>query len=102
MPLNYLKYLGVVNKKDDSVNRKLIMDKVKSLVRSLADHFDVDLAADSLGKEFMIDSMPPVCSSEEAENSRVCDGGYMRNGRVRNRLFSCFLCLQFVKRNRFT
>lgn len=95
LPLNYLKYLGVVNKNNDSVNRKLIIDKLKSLFSSIVDYMDVDVAADLLGKHFMHSSMPPVYSREEAENSSKCDGDYMKNGRVYNRLLFLFSAWDF-------
>lgn len=90
MPINYLKYLGVINNYNDSVKRKLIIDKVKSLFSCLVDYLDVDLGADLLGRHFMHTSMPPVYSREEAENSSKRDGDYMKNGMVYNRLFLLF------------
>lgn len=90
MPLNYLKHLGAVNEKNESVDKKLLVEKVKSLVSSLVDYLDVDSAADLLGRKFMHDAMPPLYSNEEAENSCKRDGDYMINGKVYNRLFLSF------------
>ncbi|CAG9770864.1 unnamed protein product [Ceutorhynchus assimilis] len=85
LPLNYLKHLGVVNKDQQSKNRKLIINKIKSLTSSLVDYLDVDSAADNLGRKFMYDAMPPLFSKEEAKFSCKFDGDFMANGVVRNR-----------------
>ncbi|XP_076275972.1 bifunctional lysine-specific demethylase and histidyl-hydroxylase NO66 [Rhynchophorus ferrugineus] len=85
LPLHYLKQLGLVNRNEDSNKRKMIINKIKSLVNTLVDYIDVDSAADRLGKKFMHDAMPPLYSNEEAQHSSKYDGDYMKNGKVYNR-----------------
>ncbi|XP_066140396.1 ribosomal oxygenase 1 [Euwallacea fornicatus] len=86
LPLNYLKHIGLVNKNDKSARRKIILDKVKTLLTSLVDYLDVDLAADNLGRKFMHDAMPPLYSKEEAQFTCKYDGDFMKNGKVFNRI----------------
>ncbi|XP_066249895.1 ribosomal oxygenase 1 [Euwallacea similis] len=86
LPLNYLKHIGLVNKNDKSARRKIILDKIKTLVTSLVDYLDVDTAADNLGRKFMHDAMPPLYSKEEAQFTCKYDGDFMKNGRVFNRV----------------
>ncbi|XP_060522241.1 ribosomal oxygenase 1 [Cylas formicarius] len=86
LPLNFLKHVGHVNKNSLSKKRTHILAKVRDLMSTLIDYVDVDLAADQIGRKFMHDAMPPLCSQQEAANTSRYDGDYMRNGRVFNRV----------------
>ncbi|XP_056635922.1 ribosomal oxygenase 1 isoform X1 [Diorhabda sublineata] len=86
LPLNYLKHVGYVNKGDKSKERKRIMQNVEKLLESLKKYVDVDGAADQLGRKFMYDSMPPILSKQEVNYTSKCDGDYMKDGKIFNRV----------------
>ncbi|KAJ8945086.1 hypothetical protein NQ318_005266 [Aromia moschata] len=86
LPVNYLKYLGWVNRDSQAEDRSLVLNHVEKLMQTLISYVDVDQAADKLGRKFMYDSMPPVLSKREAIHTSKYDGDFMKEGKILNRV----------------
>lgn len=85
LPINYLKYLGLVNKDNQSDDRKILIKKLQNLVASLTKYIDVDHGADLMGKQFIHDCLPPVLSQDEIMLTCRGDGDFLSEGIVKNR-----------------
>ncbi|XP_069090772.1 ribosomal oxygenase 1 [Pleurodeles waltl] len=84
LPLDYLDYMGVQNSEQDDPRRVKFLQKVRKLIKKLADHAPVDAGVDQKAKDFMHDCLPPVLT--EAEKSCSVHGAPVRweNGTVQD------------------
>ncbi|GFS24760.1 bifunctional lysine-specific demethylase and histidyl-hydroxylase NO66-like [Elysia marginata] len=65
LPRNFLNYMGIVHSEKDLPERKEFVGKLQSLIGTLMESLPVDAACDQMGKQLMVDSMPPVLSEVE-------------------------------------
>lgn len=65
LPRNFLNYMGIVHSEKDLRERKEFVAKLQSLIGTLMESLPVDAACDQMGKQLMVDSMPPVLSEVE-------------------------------------
>ncbi|XP_078505400.1 ribosomal oxygenase 1 [Lissotriton helveticus] len=84
LPLDYLDYMGVQNSDLDDPRRVEFLQKVRKLIKKLADHAPVDAGVDQKAKDFMHDCLPPVLT--EAEKSCSVHGAQVRweNGTIQD------------------
>ncbi|XP_041351839.1 ribosomal oxygenase 1-like isoform X2 [Gigantopelta aegis] len=69
LPLDYLNFMGVVNSDKDCPERVDFLSKMKQLLTSLVSYAPIDAACDQMGKQFVVDSLPPVLSEGEKQCS---------------------------------
>jgi len=65
LPRDFLNYMGVVHSEKELPSRQAFMNKVQSLLSTMAESLPIDSACDQMGKQLMHDSMPPVLSDAE-------------------------------------
>ncbi|KAM4771860.1 ribosomal oxygenase 1-like [Rhinophrynus dorsalis] len=84
LPLEYMAYMGVQNTDMEDHRRDAFKQKVRSLIRKLADYAPIDAAVDQKAKEFLHDCLPPVLTAAEKAHSVhgapvTCENGYVRD-----------------------
>ncbi|KAK3784197.1 hypothetical protein RRG08_001505 [Elysia crispata] len=65
LPRNFLNYMGIVHSEKDLPERTEFVGKLQTLIGTLMESLPVDAACDQMGKQLMVDSMPPVLSEVE-------------------------------------
>lgn len=84
LPLHYLDHMGVANSDANTPQRAEFLYIMQRLVCKLVEYAPVDAAVDQMGKQFMLDALPPVLKSEEKSRTVFGDGEVIKDGVVSN------------------
>lgn len=82
LPLHYLRHMGSAHSLVESDVRTNMLHTVEKLMKKLVEYAPVDAACDQMGKEFMIDALPPYLSKEERSLTVYGDGEVIDNNGV--------------------
>ncbi|XP_056423466.1 ribosomal oxygenase 1 isoform X2 [Hyla sarda] len=84
LPLDYLDYMGVQNAESLDPRRANFIEKVRVLMRKLAEYAPVDAAVDQKAKAFLHDCLPPVLTPAEKDHSVYGAPARWENGDVKD------------------
>ncbi|XP_059480956.1 ribosomal oxygenase 1 [Neocloeon triangulifer] len=80
LPLDYLQYMGIAHCEQESSKRTEFISKLKMLTEKLFSYAPVDAAADQMGKDYLLDILPPNLREDEIQRMSVNASVRMEDG----------------------